>query len=468
MSTQDRATMEVEAMQAEGSAWREDGVSRMRGCEIQYMPPQICGVEEIELYRKGGYHPVLLRDEIRDGQYQIIHKLGHGGFATVWLARDTIEERYVAIKIIMADASENAMDIDIKITKHLRERASPYSGSRYIDIPIEHFWITGPNGNHLCIVSEVAGPSIARLSQARLLNEDITTSGLQNAQIISLQIAQSLEFLHSPEVGIAHGDLTSSNVLLELENLDVMSPEELIKLFGKPVREQMQAYAQYEMDASAPKFIYEAADAMRLLPYCTGNIKIIDFGASYFLNNPPAGLATPVNSCAPEYLRGGKFGKECDVWAFANTLFEIRSGYPLITQLMGGGEEALIQIQTMLGSLPPRANNGKTRRGARFDQPLLKTWISDIRNSTTKRYEKKQSKTSLFKSSMSNIRKGARKCRKWLTQANLSTEAKAPPKIAPEEAEQFHDLLCKLFDYDVEKRLTMAEVWKHTWFTMIL
>ncbi|KAH7369551.1 hypothetical protein BKA65DRAFT_360711, partial [Rhexocercosporidium sp. MPI-PUGE-AT-0058] len=102
----------------------------------------------------------------------------------------------------------------------------------------------------------------------------------------------------------------------------------------------------------APAFIYEAVNVMRLLPYCTGNIKIIDFGASYFLNHPPAGLATPLSACPSEYLRDGKFGKESDVWAFANTLFEIRAGHPLTTSLMGGEDEALWQIQTLLGSLP--------------------------------------------------------------------------------------------------------------------
>ncbi|KAH7369552.1 hypothetical protein BKA65DRAFT_353244, partial [Rhexocercosporidium sp. MPI-PUGE-AT-0058] len=62
---------------------------------------------------EGGYHPILLNDVVKDGQYTIIHKLGHGGFATVWLAQDMIEKRYVAIKILMAVASEDAMNVDI-------------------------------------------------------------------------------------------------------------------------------------------------------------------------------------------------------------------------------------------------------------------------------------------------------------------------------------------------------------------
>ncbi len=44
--------------------------------------------EGIELYCPGGYHPTHLNDLLKDGQYQILHKLGFGSFATVWLARD--------------------------------------------------------------------------------------------------------------------------------------------------------------------------------------------------------------------------------------------------------------------------------------------------------------------------------------------------------------------------------------------
>jgi len=44
--------------------------------------------EDIAQYCPGGYHPVHLGDCFKNGQYQIIHKLGFGSFSTVWLARD--------------------------------------------------------------------------------------------------------------------------------------------------------------------------------------------------------------------------------------------------------------------------------------------------------------------------------------------------------------------------------------------
>jgi hypothetical protein len=49
-----------------------------------------CSVEseDPDDYHRGRYFPVKLGDTFKRGRYRVIHKLGWGGFATVWLARD--------------------------------------------------------------------------------------------------------------------------------------------------------------------------------------------------------------------------------------------------------------------------------------------------------------------------------------------------------------------------------------------
>lgn len=58
----------------------------------------IPGVETLSSYRPGGYHPAMIGDTLHD-RYIIADKLGFGGYSTVWLARDTLQNKYVALKI---------------------------------------------------------------------------------------------------------------------------------------------------------------------------------------------------------------------------------------------------------------------------------------------------------------------------------------------------------------------------------
>ncbi|KAH6666706.1 hypothetical protein B0J14DRAFT_197517 [Halenospora varia] len=69
-------------------------------------------VENWEMYKPGGLHPVVLGDVFHD-RYTVVHKLGQGGFATAWLVWDRIHNQYVALKIMRADHSENCQELKI-------------------------------------------------------------------------------------------------------------------------------------------------------------------------------------------------------------------------------------------------------------------------------------------------------------------------------------------------------------------
>ncbi|KAF2724703.1 hypothetical protein K431DRAFT_261796 [Polychaeton citri CBS 116435] len=64
----------------------------------------VCDVEAEPLhrYRLGGYHPIHTGDVSDSGRYRILHKLGWGGYSTVWAARDERASENMAIKIAVS------------------------------------------------------------------------------------------------------------------------------------------------------------------------------------------------------------------------------------------------------------------------------------------------------------------------------------------------------------------------------
>jgi serine/threonine-protein kinase SRPK3 len=438
--------------------------------ELRYEYPESDDVEKVELYCPGGYHPVNLGDTLKGRQYEIIHKLGYGGFATVWLARDNKEERYVAIKIVRADASQNALDTDIKILNHLKERATSIPGGYFIDLPIEHFWINGPNGRHICIVSHVAGPSIAQLTRAQATLQKKLTLDVHEAPMAALQLTQCLAFLHSPQVGVVHGDLTSFNVLLEILGFDHLTTNQVIQLLGRPIRELVVSNSDDPLGLSAPRFLYEPVDIMRLLPRATGNMKLIDFGNAFFVNYPPKNIGTPNCFRAPELLLEDQIGKESDVWALACTIFEIRAGNPLFTPFMGGTKmEALGLIADALGTIPAVSQLVVEKEDeSATNEPKLRDMVYDIKNEIARYgsagYHSEYCEMPWLESwLMYPVKVVFDWVKPWL----FTFGEKKVKGIEPAEAEQLYDLLRNIIQYDVNKRLTADGVLRHPWLSSI-
>ena len=152
-------------------------------------------VEDREEYRPGGFHPVHIGDRLGTaGRFRVIHKLGRGGLATVWLCRDQDTQKYVALKIIIADEShEKSSEL-----RFVNQEGLDFGdiGGESIVVPREHFWHHGPNGRHLCLVLPVLGPRVSAIwsnfeDPARV------------SQDIALQFTRGLHFLHKN--GICHG-----------------------------------------------------------------------------------------------------------------------------------------------------------------------------------------------------------------------------------------------------------------------
>ena len=153
-------------------------------------------VEDLEGYHVGGYHPVHLQDEYSDGRYRVVHKLGFG-YSTVWLARDQHMNRYVALKIIVAEASKTSSES--QILRRLSNSFPNPGGRGYLSPLSDEFSIDGPNGSHLCLVSEPARCSVADSKEASIN----WMFSMALARAIAAQVVLGLKDIHSS--GVVHG-----------------------------------------------------------------------------------------------------------------------------------------------------------------------------------------------------------------------------------------------------------------------
>ncbi len=153
------------------------------------------GVEDLEDYRPGGFHPTSIGDVFQN-RYKVLHKLGYGGYSTIWFARDEALERNVALKILTARESKQSQEA--AILTYLQGWPPDRAGG-HIPQLFDQFIIDGTNGRHRCLAMEVAGCSIAHL------REDDAHLAFSSEAVRSIvaQLAMSVQYLHS--CGVCHG-----------------------------------------------------------------------------------------------------------------------------------------------------------------------------------------------------------------------------------------------------------------------
>ena len=153
----------------------------------------IDGAERLELYEPGGYHPVLI-DDLLHNRYRIVDKLGFGGYSTIWLARDEVDKRYVAVKIgISAPPLPRR---EQQILRSLHESHSTLRKPAALPTILDSFDVRGPNGSHPCYTLTPAQGNLKEASFSRLFP-------IQVARALSANLVTAVAAVHSR--GFVHG-----------------------------------------------------------------------------------------------------------------------------------------------------------------------------------------------------------------------------------------------------------------------
>lgn len=285
--------------------------------------------ESPEHYEPGGFCPIDLSlgdsPSFINERFEVIYKLGWGGYGTVWLCYEEAVKKWRAVKVGAAsETEERSGDVLLHSTMAQHGVGVAEALENHILLPLETFWIDSTNGKHLCTVLPLLGP---RLSDwVGFLEEEEPD---QARRIIS-QMVQGMDFLHRH--GICHGDFRPQNMLMQLKtgsgSLEDMGFDEMVdEILYAP---QMVDILLRNSSPSphAPKTSYSSFkwDKDNVSRFVSDKIAIVDFGEAYLSNDPnPRIPGIPGSYAAPEVVLGVPKGIGADIWALARSILEFRT-----------------------------------------------------------------------------------------------------------------------------------------------
>lgn len=324
----------------------ESNMESTRPVYVQRFLLDDSAVEEVEDYAPGGLHPTHLGDLLgEDGRYKVVLKLGHGGFGMVWLCRDTQRSKWKAVKILRAsDSTEDCADLRIHSVFSDMDSQHTDIGHSRVAFALDHFWMEGPNGRHLCIVMPLLGPNLDNAARRYLYEE-------APLMRICYQLVQAISFLHAK--GVCHGDFRPQNACFTLKDIDDLEEEDIIRAFGRPKLVCLVDDGEFEWEdgsnggavefndevydvddsdeqpeARPPRYLVSKSYLNPDSPFVSNNIAVIDFGESFLASEPPESTGIPCHYGAPETFidKCGDLGFSSDLWALGCTICHVRVG----------------------------------------------------------------------------------------------------------------------------------------------
>jgi hypothetical protein len=151
--------------------------------ELEYDFDEVA--EDPKYYTQGLYYPTYIGEILAD-RYRIEHKLGHGGFSVVWMAHDMLNNRDVALKIMMPGRSGEQ---ELKQNDIIRA----VSDTSRLLIYQDTFLVAGPHSNHRVLVLPLQGPNI---------RDHVREKPITARMLAAKQLLQGLRALHNG--GIIH------------------------------------------------------------------------------------------------------------------------------------------------------------------------------------------------------------------------------------------------------------------------
>ncbi len=143
---------------------------------------------------------MIVKGQKINDRYEIIKTIGEGGMANVYLAKDTILDRNVAIKVLRGDLAS-----DEKFVRRFQREALSASSLSHPNI-VEIYDVGEDDGNYYIVMEYVPGKNLKQVLKKR---GNLTVSEVID---IMLQITSAMGLAHDSL--IIHRDLKPQNILM--------------------------------------------------------------------------------------------------------------------------------------------------------------------------------------------------------------------------------------------------------------
>ncbi|KAJ6047187.1 kinase-like domain-containing protein [Penicillium canescens] len=297
--------------------------------------------ETLPWYTQDRSYPVKI-GEVFQARYQVLGKLGFGGYSTVWLCRDLTHHKYVTLKVFERDSAEGKREVEAYYRIHASKAS--HDGAKFVRKALDSFQIGHAEGIYQCLVHQPLGMSLYDLRTqftAKILPEKLLKMTL-------VHILLALDYLHA-EAGIIHTDIQEKNIMLGIEDISVLVDfEEAEKSSPSPRK------------IAGDRLIYASRKLKKTKQH--GQPILCDFGQARFGSIRYCGDIQPYIYRAPEVLLHMSWDHKVDIWNIGLVAWDLSQTkhlfYARDSKKQNSDANHIAEMVALLGPPPREMING--------------------------------------------------------------------------------------------------------------